>query len=102
MSKLTEIKKDKTNRLEYLTKQCGAYNDFGVRPISEWPDISDKFNLKQLKEEADRLPVNMELDFLDGEFDDVNRIKNTHNLHQLNSFLNEVFDGCYHCSIGVC
>jgi hypothetical protein len=102
LSFINNVDKEKgMSRLEYLTKELGAYSEFGVLNLSEWPDLSDKFNIKQLEEEAERLPSSLELVFLDGEASDIANIACDYNLHLLNSFLNEVFGGRYHNSIGV-
>ncbi len=83
-----------------VVKEMGACNGFGIRPVDEWPDVSNRFSILQLEMQASRVEDGDEmLEFVDGEADEIIKLVEDKGLHQLNRFLNEVFDGDYHADI---
>lgn len=89
------------NGLILVTVDMAACNGFGVRPFNQWPNLAPKFDINQLEQQATNLPESERITFVDGEETEVDALTKKYGLTELNSFLNEVFDGYLHESIGV-
>lgn len=84
-----------------IVSEMGACNDFYIKPISEWPDLTPDFDIAELNNQAIMVTENEVLDFVDGEEGVCDEIVKRHGIEKLHTFLNEIFDGDLHDKIAV-
>lgn len=88
-----------SNLIRVMREMAGC-NGFGIKDFADWPELIE-FDLVQLDEQAAKLSGEELLLFVDGEEQEMNQIKEKHQLTELSCFLNEVFDGYLHKAIAV-
>ncbi|AIW22384.1 hypothetical protein F0267_01700 [Vibrio coralliilyticus] len=84
-----------------VTSEMGGCNGFSIKPIEQWPDVSPEFDINQLDHQAALLADEQLLVFVDGEETEVAKLTQDLKIHELNDFLNEVFDGFLHEKIAL-
>lgn len=57
-----------------VVSNMAGCNGFSVRPIENWPDLSLKFDISQLEQQANKLPEEDEITFVDGEVDEISEL----------------------------
>lgn len=91
--------KYKTESLLNIINELAACNELTVKPVKKWPRIYPDFDIKQLNDEASRIPKEMITDFVDGEESVAANISHVCDAHHLHSFLYCIFDGPLHSKI---
>ncbi len=84
-----------------VTKEMAGCNGFAIKPIEQWPELPSMFDLEELEQQAAKLDEETTLIFVDGETSEVASVNEALELSQLNTFLNEVFDGELHGQIAI-
>ena len=94
INQLTEVT-SMFNNIISATKQLGACNLFNIKPLEEWPDISDHYNIFELERQAALLTPEELRTVIDGEENEAWTIIESRCVKELNSFLADVFNGEY-------
>lgn len=84
-----------------VASAMGGCNGFSIKPFDQWPNISPEFDVNQLEQQAMKLAGEQLLTFVDGEESEVVKLTQDLKIHELNNFLNEVFDGYLHEKIAI-
>ena len=84
------------NNLFKIVSEMAMCNDFYIRPIEEWPNVSPNFDIDQLELQAAEISHDDFMDFVDGEERVAQEIVKRYGIKELDRFLNAVFDGYLH------
>lgn len=87
------------SNLVRVVREMAGCNGFGVRPIEQWQHLVTEWDIVQLDEQAAMLEGEDLLLFVDGEQTESERITESLQIKELDTFLNCVFEGYLHDDI---